>query len=219
METYGQFCAIARGLEVIGQRWTLLVVRELLCGSTRFNEIRRGIPLIPRSTLVERLAALERAGVVDHDADDGAYSLSDAGRALAPVMAAIATWTHQFDRRGLTDDHLDPDALLWDMRRRLDADALPSTRTVVAFTFTDRAAGDRRLYLHLGGREVALCRDDVGVPPDLEVSGTTAALARWWLGELTWRQALAQGVSVTGPTALRRAFPHWFAGYVFPATG
>jgi len=219
MQTYGQFCAVARGLEVIGQRWTLLVVRELLCGSSRFNEIRRGVPAIPRSTLVERLAALERAGLVVHHPDtDGSYVLTDAGRALAPVMAGIAAWAHQWDRRGLTEEHLDPDALLWDIRRRLDETTLPSRRIVIRFTFTDRPAADRRLYLHLGGNEPALCRDESGFVPDLEVHGTTETLARWWLGEISWRQALAQGLELSGPSAMRRGFPTWFAGYVFPAT-
>lgn len=209
VKTYGQFCAVARALEVLGQRWTLLVVRELLCGATRFNDIRRGIRAIPRSTLVDRLDALERAEVVARV--DGGYRLTEAGLALAPLLGELAGWAHRWDRRGLTDDHLDPDALLHDIRRRLRDDALPSERVVVGFVFTDRRAGDRRLYLHLGGNQPALCREG---DPDIELRADTATFARWWLGELSWAEA---AIEVRGRRDLERALPRWFLGYVFPA--
>lgn len=209
MQTYGQFCAVARALEVLGQRWTLLVVRELLCGASRFNEIRRGIPAVPRSTLVDRLDALERAGIVERV--DGAYGVTEAGAALAPLLGELAGWAHQWDRRGLTDDHLDPDVLLFDIMRRLRTDALPAERVVVGFVFTDRPVGDRRLYLHLGGSQPALCREG---EPDVELRGDTATFARWWLGELPWAEA---GFEVAGRLDLQRALPRWFLGYAFPA--
>jgi DNA-binding HxlR family transcriptional regulator len=216
VDGYGQFCAVARALEVLGQRWTLLVVRELLCGATRFTEIRRGIPLIPRSTLIGRLTELERAGVVARTTEG--YALTDAGRALSPVLGGLAGWAHAWDRRGLTDSHLDPETLLWDIRRRLRPEALPAQRTVVGFVFTDRPAADSRLWLHLGGGEPALCRSGAGFDADLEVHGDTRPITRWWLGELRWPDLLAAGaVRVTGPRDLQRAFPRWFAGYAFPA--
>ena len=220
MESFGQFCAVARGLEVLGQRWTLLVVRELLCGSTRFNEIRNGIPLIPRSTLVDRLGSLERAGILTRTAGErGEYHLTDAGLALAPVLEQLAQWAHGWDRRGLTDEHLDPEVLIWDLHRRLRTESLPDRRVVIAFVFSDRPADDRRLFLHLGGGAPALCRHGEGFEPDLEVHGDTAALTRWWLGEVTWAEARRAGrITMTGPRDLQRRFPDWFLGYVFPAS-
>jgi DNA-binding HxlR family transcriptional regulator len=209
MQTYGQFCAVARALEVLGQRWTLLVVRELMCGATRFNDIRQGLPSIPRSTLVDRLGALERAEVVARV--DGGYELTEAGRGLVPVIGELARWAHRWDRRGLTDDHLDPEALLHDIRRRLREAVLPAERVVVGFVFTDRPATDRHLYLHLGGHEPALCREG---HPDIEVRGDTRTLTRWWLGELPWAEA---SFEVRGRRDLERALPTWFLGYAFPA--
>jgi DNA-binding HxlR family transcriptional regulator len=220
VDTYGQFCAVARALEVLGQRWTLLVVRELLSGARRFTDIRRGIPAIPRSTLADRLDTLERAGIVAR-ADDGGYEPTETAVALGPVLASLATWAHAWDRRGLTDEHLDPDVLLWDMQRRLDPAALPATRVVVEFAFEDRRPGDNRLWLHVGGGTGPyLCRHSEGFDVDVAVASDTRTLSRWWLGELRWADAVRDGrLRVTGPPRLERALPRWFLGYPFPAAG
>ena len=220
--SYGQFCAVARALEVLGQRWTLLVVREVLSGSTRFNDIRRGIPLIPRSTLVDRLAALERADVLRRTGDGAGYELTEAGLALAPVLASLAQWAHGWDRRGLEPQHLDPEVLLWDIQRRLDPDTLPTRRTVVEFVVRGRGRGRRgstqRLWLHVErGRPAELCRHSEGFEADAVVEADAETLARWWLGELRWADARRSGaLTVTAPPALERALPKWFLGYAFP---
>src|SRR5215467_13949550 len=127
MMGYGQFCAVARALDVLGERWALLVVRELLLGASTFTEIRRGLPRIPRATLSARLRALRAAGIVnDH------YRLTDAGVALAPVVRELARWAVATDSAALTEDDLDTAALTWDIQRRINVEALPEQTVVVA---------------------------------------------------------------------------------------
>lgn len=215
---YGQFCAIARSLEVLGERWTLLVVREVLLGSERFSDIRRGIPLIPRATLAARLRSLERAGIIHrHGAAEGPrYSPTEAGRALLPVVTELARWGTQWDRRGLEPQHLDADVLLWDMQRRLNPESLPSAAVMIEFDFTDRPRDDRRFWLRLARGSAEVCHTDGGFGTDLTVRGQLRDLTRFWLGQCDWDDLLrAEAVRVEGPARLRRDLPRWFAGYVF----
>ncbi|ASF11689.1 winged helix-turn-helix transcriptional regulator [Nocardia brasiliensis] len=210
MGGYGQFCAVARALDVLGERWTLLIVRELLLGASSFGDLSRGLPRIPRATLSARLRTLRAAGVVE------GYRLTDAGAALAPVVRELARWAITTDSAALTEDDLDTAALTWDMRRRVDTAALPDRRVVVAIEFTDRPASDRRFWLHLDRAGVDLCRDDTGAPIDIWLTTPTRATTEWWLGNLSWSQLLRQpGVQVHGDLALQRQIPRWFTRYVF----
>ncbi|OJF14075.1 winged helix-turn-helix transcriptional regulator [Couchioplanes caeruleus] len=211
---YGQFCAVARALEVLGERWTLLVVRELLLGAGRFSELQRGLPRISRTMLTQRLRELERAGLVLRTAGAGgpAYALTPAGRALEPVLRELGAWAYEWDRRGLQPEHLDPEMLVWDLRRRLHPDRLPTALTVVQLTFRVRPEGP--YYLHARRPDVTLCTDSGGHPVALHVDADLEALTRFWLGERQWGQLLrAEDVRLAGPATLRRAFPTWFSGY------
>ncbi|MFI7602509.1 winged helix-turn-helix transcriptional regulator [Actinoplanes sp. NPDC049681] len=211
---YGQFCAVARALEVLGERWTLLVVRELLLGAGRFSELQRGLPRISRTVLTQRLRELERAGLVLRAAGAAGptYALTPAGEALAPVLRELGGWAYAWDRRGLGPDHLDPETLVWDMRRRLHPERLPASLTVVQLTFRGRA--DKPYYLHARRPDVTLCTDSGGHPVALQVEADLEALTRFWLGERQWGQLLrAESVRLTGPAPLRRVFPTWFSGY------
>ncbi|WP_433663874.1 winged helix-turn-helix transcriptional regulator [Nocardia sp. CA-128927] len=123
MSGYGQFCAVARALDVLGERWTLLIVRELLLGASSFGDLCRGLPRIPRATLSARLRTLRAAGIVDD------YHLTEAGAALAPVVRELARWAITTDSAALGEDDLDTAALTWDMRRRVDASTLPRCPT------------------------------------------------------------------------------------------
>ncbi|WP_169985716.1 winged helix-turn-helix transcriptional regulator [Microbispora sp. H10836] len=211
MNGYGQFCAVARALELLGERWTLLIVRELLLGASTFTDIRRGLPRIPRATLSARLRALRAAGLVDND-----YRLTEAGTALAPVVRELARWAVATDSAALTEDDLDTAALTWDMQRRVDAAALPERTVVLAIEFTDRPPADRRYWLHLSRMSVNLCRQDTGAPVDVWLTSPTEAATRWWLGDLSWAELLRQpGVRVHGDRALERQMHRWFKRYVF----
>jgi DNA-binding HxlR family transcriptional regulator len=214
MDRYGQFCAVARALEVLGERWTLLVVRELMMGTTTFSDIRRGLPRIPRATLSSRLRRLRAAGVVVLD-EDG-YRLSESGVALAPVVREIARWATVTDAAGLTEGDLDTAALTWDMQRRVDTAALPARTVVLAIEFIDRPPGDRCFWLHLARGGVNLCRDDTGAPVDAWLTGRTETVTRWWLGLLSWPELLrVDGVTVHGDADLRRQIDRWFLRYAF----
>jgi DNA-binding HxlR family transcriptional regulator len=210
MNGYGQFCAVARALEVLGERWTLLVVRELLLGASSFSEIRRGLPRIPRATLSSRLRRLRADGIIDDD-----YRLTEAGAALAPVVRELARWTITTDSAALTEDDLDTKALTWDMQRRIDTSVLPGRTVVLAIKFTDRPV-DNRFWLHLSRTSVNLCREDTGAPVDVWLTTPTLAATRWWLGELSWANLLRQPqVRVHGDRDLQRQMHGWFHRYAF----
>jgi DNA-binding HxlR family transcriptional regulator len=213
MTGYGQFCAVARAHEALGGRWTLLVVRELLCGSHRFNDIRRGIPRISRTMLSERLQALVAVGAVDRR--DGAhgpeYALTEAGRELAGLIGAFATWGQRFLPRQAAAEDLDPDPLLVDMQRRVRFAALPKDPLVVRFEL-DRFAPR---FLLLRPSEAALCTRNPGFPEPLRVRSPLAALVAWWRGDLGFAEAERAGLAVDGPRSLARAFPSWFDRYLF----
>jgi len=219
MKRYGQFCSIARALDLLGERWSLLVVRELLLGSRRFNDIRRGIPRISRTMLSARLRELADGGVVARsDGDDGpSYALTAAGRELEGVVIALGTWGQRRLPRALAHDELDVDALVWDMRRRVHRDALPTT-PVVARVETSDGRGRRAIrYLLLRRDEVSLCATNPGFPEALTVRAPLAVLVGWWRGDLALADARHAGLVVDGPRALVRAFPTWFARYAFAA--
>ncbi|MFI6169228.1 winged helix-turn-helix transcriptional regulator [Nocardia sp. NPDC051052] len=210
MAGYGQFCAVARALDVVGERWTLLIVRELLLGAASFGDLCRGLPRIPRATLSARLRTLRAAGIVDD------YHLTEAGAALAPVVRELARWAIATDSAALREDHLDTAALTWDMRRRIEADALPDRKVVLAIEFTDRPAPDSRFWLHLSRTGIDLCRDDTGAPVDVWLTTSTRAATEWWIGNLSWEQLLQQpGVRVHGDHALQHQMHRWFKRYVF----
>lgn len=214
MNGYGQFCAVGRALDVVGERWTLLIVREMLSGPVRFGDIRRGIPRIPPATLSSRLRTLRTAGLVD--ASDRRYQLTDSGLSLAPIVRELARWAMTTESAALSDDDLDTAALTWDMQRRVDVDSLPEHTVVLAFEFTDRPPRDRYFWLHLSKTNVNLCREDTGAPVDLWLRAPTAEVTRWWLGDLTWSQVQQHpGVTVHGDRALQRQMQRWFLRYAF----
>jgi len=212
MTGYGQFCAVARAMEILGERWTLLVVRELLMGSTGFNQIRRGLPRIPTATLTTRLRSLEAAGIIVANGDG--YALTSAGTDLLPVVTALAAWASSPGRAEIDDDHLDTAALTWDIQRRIDPDAVPDRLVVVEFEFVDRPGGDRRYWLHIGRQRVDLCRTDTGDEVSVWLRGRVRDITDWWIGATSWHELFERpDVEVVGDRTLVRAMPTWFLGY------
>lgn len=214
MPGYGQFCPVAQALELVGERWTLLVIRELLCGNYRFNEILNGVPLMSRSLLSQRLKALEQAGLVERHTRAGSslfeYRLTQAGRELEPVVLGLGSWGQRWVRRKLTAEELDPVLLMWDLRRRLDLERLPDTRTVVMFWFRDLAAKRSRYWLQVERPEVELCLTNPGFALDLTVETTLRTMVEVWMGHRPPQEALKSGaIELKGPARLTRAFPKW----------
>jgi DNA-binding HxlR family transcriptional regulator len=213
MTGYGQFCAVARAHEAIGGRWTLLVVRELLCGSRRFNEIRRGVPRISRSMLSERLQALIHYGAVERSEGPHGpeYALTEAGGELAGIVGALGAWGQRWLPRLAEGEDLDLEPVLHDMQRRVRSDAAPKEPLVVRFEIDGRPA--RFLLLKPG--EASLCAQNPGFPEPLRIKGPLAALVAWWRGDASFAEAQRMGLSLEGPKALARGFPAWFDRYLF----
>jgi len=215
MKGYGQFCSFARALDLLGERWTLLVVRELLCGSRRFGEIRRGIPRVSRTMLSARLRQLVDAGVVERSDDGDGYALTPAGQELAATVQALGTWGQRWLPRALPRDELDADTLLWDMRRRVRGDRLPRTPVVVRIELGDLRGRAGERFLLLRASEVSLCDHNPGFAEELRVRASLRTLTGWWRGDLSLAEARAAGMVIEGRREWVRAFPGWFERYLF----
>lgn len=213
---FGQFCPVAIACEIVGERWTPLILRELLAGADQFNALHRGIPRISRPLLAKRLRDLEKAGVVAAQplpAGRGyRYRLTPAGEELRSVIDALGAWGQRWTTR-VRRDTLDPQFLMWNMRRRIVHELLPPRRVVVRFHFTGLPAAHRvhRIFwLLLEPTQAELCVEDPGYEVDLHVEAQMAAMAEVWLGERSLQSALQLGhVTMTGPRELQRAFPTW----------
>lgn len=213
MRTYGQYCPIARGAEIFAERWTPIIVRNLLLGCTTFTEILEGAPGLSRSLLSRRLRELERVGVVDVAPNPGGpghrYTLTTAGAELLDVCVALGNWGARW--LDLAPEHLEPVVVLWSLCNSLRTDRLPDRRVVARFDFTGLQHPERVwLLIEHGHGEV--CKKHPGFDEDLLVTADTEAFVRWHLGRLSWAAAIREHrIQVDGPTTLARAFPSWNA--------
>lgn len=213
MPTHADYCPIAVGVEVLGDRWTPLIIRELMVGSTGFNEIHRGLPRMSRSLLAQRLRALERRGLVSrqvaHRGRPGSYRLTASGEALTPIVWAIGHWAAQWQFGDPAPGDRDARTLLWRLHQLAVPSRLPEGRTVVHMRLTGRGGAEGWLDIDHG--EVSVCTDDPGHDVDLAVEGDTGQVHRWVVGRITFRELATTGeVRAIGPTRLVRAFPTWF---------
>ena len=213
MSVYGQFCPVAQALEVVGERWTLLVVRELLNGNYRFGELLHGVPLMSRSLLSQRLKALEEANLIERCARAGGsgheYRLTQAGEALRPIVDGLGNWGQRWVRRS-PKDKLDPVLLMWDLRRNLDPRRLPDRPIVVTFWFRDLRGKRSRYWLKVERPDVELCLTDPGVAADLTVETTLRTMVDVWMGDRDVRDAIARGqIALDGTPELTHDFPSW----------
>jgi DNA-binding HxlR family transcriptional regulator len=222
MLDYGQFCPVARAAEVFGERWTPLVVRELLCGSTRFNEIRRGVPRMSTTLLAQRLRKLEEIGVIEHvrAAGGAQYRLTAAGEELRAIIMALGHWGSRWIGSRLKRDQLDAGFLMWDIRRFARRELFPAERRVVVqFRFTDGRQGERAWWLVVENGEVDLCRDDPGYEVTLIIESTVRALTEIWTGDLLPEQAVSRGqIRVLGGPRDARSVWRWIGASAFAPT-
>lgn len=195
--TYGQYCPISRALEVLGERWSLLLVRDMICGTTRFNDFARGLPGLSRTLLAKRLRQLERAGIVDHVG--GEYVLTPAGRELEPVVFGIGAWGARWAFEDPRVEELDAELLVWWMHGRLDTSGLSGLRHVLQVGFTD---DPRSWWIVVERGQASVCTSDPGYGVDLTLSGSVADTYRVWMGRRSLASALRDGsLTVTGERA------------------
>lgn len=213
---YGQFCPLAKAAELLCERWTMILVRELVAGSRRFNDLRRGLPMISPTLLSRRLRQLGDAGVVRRTAEtDGGpyYELTQAGRELRTMVEFMGTWGHRWVGSQLEAHDLDAGLLMWDIRRGVDAEKLPDGRVVVQIVFTDAPEGWSDWWLISEDRDVDLCLEDPGHEIDLCMRCRLAALTAVWLCHRTLKEAERAGeIEVLGDPVLRKQLPLWLQG-------
>ena len=213
MASYQQYCPIARATEILAERWSLLIVRNLMFGASTFSGIAQGVPSMSRSMLTKRLRQLERAGVIlsspKPNGQGSTYALSDAGADLVGVVDSLGRWAEKWV--DVLPEHTDPGFALWAWCQvQLDNDALPAGRVVVQFEFPDERAANRFFWLLVHERRAEVCVTDPGGEPDLRVVARSAAFVDWHRGVLPWTRAIRSGeIAVTGDRALVRAFPTW----------
>jgi DNA-binding HxlR family transcriptional regulator len=210
MSQYGQFCPVAKAMELLDERWTMLIVRELLAGSRTFGDLQRGVPKMSPTLLSTRLRTLSRAGVVDrHEQGKRVYyTLTRAGRELRPVIESIGTWGIRWMPE-LGEEDYDPHLLMWDVQRNVDLGSLPPGRTVLQFSFRDVPPGQRNWWLVLSEESVDLCDFDPGHPLTGRIDTPLHLFVRLWRGDVGWAQAFRSGeLRVDGPGAGPRNHPH-----------
>ena len=222
MKDYNQYCPVALGSEVLAERWVPLIVRELVLGGRRFNEIDRGLPGISRSLLKQRLDHLERKGVVQRvELTHGRgheYRLTPAGRDLEKVIMAVGEWAVRWMFSEPEPRNVDPVTLTWWMSRRIVAEELPDDRTVVQFDYAGEHA--TRIWIVLERGDASVCTEPPGFDSDVVVTTDPVALMRVFSGITSYAAALESGaISLAGPPRLTRTLPTWFAWSPFaPAT-
>jgi len=218
---YGQFCPIAKASEVLGERWTHLVIRELGAGSETFNDLRRGLPLMSPSLLSKRLKSLQAAGVVARDEGQAGvrYTLTEAGLELKPILRALGTWGQRW-ARGLGSKDPDPSLLMWDIHRTMDASYFGIGRTVLLFEFTDYTSQFRRWWLVVDGEageaDVDVCLKDPGHEVDLHLITDLESLTGLWMGEIRYNQAVrSKRLIMHGPGKLKKDIRRWLGTNFF----
>ncbi|MEX0600236.1 MAG: helix-turn-helix domain-containing protein [Rhodothermales bacterium] len=214
MDSYRQFCPVAQAAEIITRKWMPLVIRELLCGGHRFNELHRGMPRISRSLLARRLVELEEACVIERRLTGGdahpEYHLTQAGRELQPLIEQLGVWGKRWARSELSREDLDASLLMWDMQRRIRLDCIPADRVVIYFHFYDAEVEQQHYWLILDEGAADLCFRDVGYDEDLYVHSDVRSLTEVWVGDRGLAQALQdESIRIGGNADLKRGFPEW----------
>jgi DNA-binding HxlR family transcriptional regulator len=214
--SYRQFCPVAMAAEILGARWTLVVLRELVTGSTRFNDLRRGVPRMSPALLSKRLKDLEIAGIVTRspvagESDVFEYRLTEAGRGLEPIVEAVGVWGQRWIETKASLANLDVNLLMWDMRRNIDPSPMPRRRSTIQVIFNDLREAGRNWWLVVGpDKEVDLCSLDPGFDVDLYLSTDLRTMTEIWMGYITVLHAKEQRrLVMTGDRKLEAEIGDW----------
>ena len=212
MKGYGQFCPVAKATEVLGEKWTPLIIRELITDDQSFNSLRKGVPLMSPSLLSSRLKSLESSGVIERNKTDKGviYSLTQAGEEIGPIIEQLGVWGQRWARSDLSKKDLDPSLLMWDAHRRIDTSHFPDERTVLRFEFVDYPSKLRLWWLVVTGEEVDICLKDPGHEVNLFIQSTLKTMTQIWVGDLSINKARRDKLlHLTGDTALRNSMSSW----------
>ncbi|MDA1326628.1 MAG: helix-turn-helix domain-containing protein [Proteobacteria bacterium] len=214
MPSYGQFCPVAKATEIIGEKWTLLILRELLLGTCRFNDFQRSLSRMSPTILTKRLKHLEERGVVIRKPLSGQrgyeYRLTPAGKELEPLIETLAVWGMRWARGQMSDDELDVELLMWDIHRRILTRHLPDGQTVLCFSFKDLDK-HKTWWLVIDGDDVDLCTEDTGKDVDLYVTTELRTMVEIWEGDADLKKAIRDGrVIAIGDKSLIHTMPDWF---------
>jgi DNA-binding HxlR family transcriptional regulator len=206
--------------EIVCSRWTALVLREMFCGSTRFNDLRRGVPRMSPTLLSKRLKELVEAGVITARPSGPAgaveYRLTEAGEDLRDTIMSLGAWGQRWVESSISLKNLDPSLLMWDMRRNLAPSALPRRKCTVSFVFPELSAGRKSWWLVIDDGNVDLCGVDPGYDVDLYVRSSLRSLTAVWMGHTTLRAEIdAGGIELTGDKAVARSMHDWLGLSVF----
>ena len=212
--SYGQFCPVAMAAEIICCRWTVLVLREMLCGTTRFNDLRRGVPLMSPTLLSKRLKELIDAGVITttRTSQPGVveYKLTEAGEDLRDIIMSLGVWGQRWIESSLSLKNLDPSLLMWDMRRSLSTASFPNRKCTVKFTYPELSANRNSYWIVVDGGAVDLCSVDPGYEVDLYVRAALRNMIAVWMGVATLKAEIEAGnIELTGDKALARSMHAW----------
>ena len=217
--SYGQFCPVSMAAEILCSRWTVVILREMLCGSTRFNDLRRGLPRMSPTLLSKRLKELEVSGVIRTTPIAGGgfeYHLTEAGEELRPIVIGIGKWGQRWVESRLSLRNLDPTLLMWDMRRNLSPDPLPARRCTIQFLYPELPEDRRNYWLVVESGQVDLCSFDPGYEVDLLVTSSLKTMTAVWMGLVRLGPEVDAGrVLLDGDPAIRRSMQAWLKLSVF----
>lgn len=216
---YNQFCPIAKGMEVLGEKWTLLIVRELIMGSTRFNEFQRGLPSISPTLLTKRLSAMEEDGLLFKKRIPGQrgfeYFPTQACQDLFPVIEQIGIWGMQWARQQMTEDDFDLELLMLYLERSIQPDKLSGRETVIKFNFTD-VKDYPNWWIVVQNNDVDVCVRDPGKEVDVYFNACVRIMCQLWMGDISYRKAIADGnLKLVGHKALTQNVTAWLQPSIF----
>ncbi len=213
--TYKQFCPVAMAAEVLCTRWTVVLLREMIVGSTRFNDLRRGLPRMSPALLSQRLKELEEAGVIERKRGDARglyeYHLTRSGRDLEPIIMAFGVWGQRWVGSEVSLENLDVQLLMWDMRRHLDTTPMPKQRSTIQFLYSGVPQKQRQWWLVVTpGESCELCSIDPGYDVDLYVATDLRTMTAIWMGLDSVRAAVRDDrVKLTGDKSLASNIQTW----------
>jgi len=212
VKSYGQFCPLAQATQLLCERWTLIIIREFIAGSSRFSELQKGVPLMSPTLLSTRLKQLIKSGVVEKQGSKGnhRYQLTQAGKELRPVVELLGAWGHRWVKSDLNKGDLDAGLLMWDMRRSIDTSIFPKQRVVVQFEYPDAPKGGCDWWLVSDNGEIDLCLNDHGYTVDILIKTSLKTMTKVWTCELSFNDAAKAGdISVMGEPKLTKKLQHW----------